>query len=913
MTKNRKRPTIAERIVQSRNTERSVKKNSKKKRFDKGGDRSGLYGFLLICLSVLSVLSLVSNLLDPADNILGNYLGRGLARLLTGFAGNVPSLLFPVIFFLFGWNLALKKEAGHSYRQLFFAGLGFVELCVFLSIRNLGEGRSWEQFHTSGGLLGNFIVQNIMSLAFGTHKIGAALVMLLFMSATLIWGFRIDVQQLFLRIRAIAEYVFGGLFSGVRQIQLAYGAGNGDANATEKGRTVGARRRKNAADPSGNATAFTSDGMDRLPASATAEKTTNETEAEEFDLDNIEDNENLSINQSLKMRQDKRQRDFMKEFSDPVIREIAPEENARQKAEKTVASEDDVLDVVTEKAEERGSSKRRRQGRKSEMTETGADEASVAEGIDAEAEAIACSANASGEAGAEGEALPEPVEEVHYDEYVMPTLDLIQDRVAQKRVVSDEEIRANADRLIEKLKDYKIIGAISEVCPGPVVTRYELQLAPGTKVAKVESLSTDLAVAMAVSKIRISLVPGKSAIGIELPNPSRQTVYIKDIMTAPEFKAADDEIRLAVGKDIAGVPYTVNLTKMPHLLIAGTTGSGKSVCTNSFLASILATKRPDEVKLILIDPKVVEMTIYNGIPHLLSDVITTPKEAVSAMKWAVTEMNRRYNVVAAATCRNIAQFNEKVKDGSIQNTRIEDADKKRMPYIVIIIDELADLMLSVGKELEEEIVKVAQKSRAVGIHLILATQRPEAKVVTGLIKSNMPSRIALTVNSSMDSRIIMDDKGAEELLGMGDMLYKAVDMREPIRLHGCFIETFESEKLIEFARNQNVKKEKILSFEKEGKRCAAMLPEGSDPEIDELGEAGRVIVMRQIGSTSLIQRKMSVGYAKAGRLMDQLEDAGIVGPNIGSKACEVLITDVDSVDYYLAEYLKGTAINGAAS
>jgi DNA segregation ATPase FtsK/SpoIIIE-like protein len=390
-----------------------------------------------------------------------------------------------------------------------------------------------------------------------------------------------------------------------------------------------------------------------------------------------------------------------------------------------------------------------------------------------------------------------------------------------------------------------------------------------------------------------------------MPNPKRQTVYIKDVLTCREFHAEDDEIKLTLGKDIAGTPAVVDLAKMPHILIAGTTGSGKSVCTNSFIASILLTKGPDEVKLILIDPKVVEMSIYNGIPHLLSDVITTPKEAVNALKWAVAEMNKRYQLLAHSTCRNIAQFNEKVKDGSIMHARIEEKDKKRMPYVVIVIDELADLMCAVGKEIEEEIIRVAQKARAVGIHLVLATQRPEARVVTGLIKSNMPCRLALTVNSAMDSRIIIDDKGAEGLLGDGDMLYKSVDMRMARRIHGVFIETRESERLIEFARNQNVKRETIQCFEKEQKKTAASLPAGLNPEIDELREAARIIVMRRMGSTSLLQRRMSIGYAKAGRLMDQLEEAGIVGPNVGSKARDVLVESEDAVEAYLAEYMKG--------
>lgn len=398
-----------------------------------------------------------------------------------------------------------------------------------------------------------------------------------------------------------------------------------------------------------------------------------------------------------------------------------------------------------------------------------------------------------------------PKSEASFDGYVVPPLSILEDKALQGPGITDQEISVNARKLEDKLREFGVNGVISEVCSGPVITRYELKLEPGQKVAQVEGLARDLAVAMAVQKIRICLVEGKSSIGIEMPNPKRQVVYFKDCAQDREFKSAEDEIKVVLGKDPAGKTVIVDLAKMPHMLIAGTTGSGKSVVTNTFLASILLTKRPDEVRLILVDPKVVEMSLYNGIPHLLSDVITTPGEALEAFRWAVNEMNSRYQVLAKATCRNIAQFNAKVKDSSIANSGAAGKDGKRLPYIVIIVDEMADLMMAMGKELEDEIVRIAQKARAVGIHLILATQRPVAEIVTGLIKSNVPSQIALTVTRALDSRIIIDENGAESLLGRGDMLFKSVEMREARRVHGAFIDTHESNAIIKAVRNNFLK------------------------------------------------------------------------------------------------------------
>src|SRR3989339_235290 len=826
------------------NRSKTVRSRNKKKVKSSGsGDWRGFIGFVVLGLSLLAMVSLISNLFNPADNMLGRYFGTALSHLLISFAGKVPSLLLPAILFYIGWNYITKVEISKYFRQLFFASVIFIELCIFASIRNLGLGRSWEQFYNTGGVLGNFIVQNILTIAFGTQRIGAYLVMAIIMTGTCIWGFRIDVYALALRIKAMGEMIGSFTQAFFRQVQFGFAGSASTATAAPNRIRVKSginRPQKQLAAP--HKETEIDDAVEMKNASIPAEFTEEELE-------------NLPLKKALEARLEKRQRAFLEDYNGPSIKEMIEEEALNLEKE------------VEEKIAKRGR-KSKMAGKETENAPQTMDKAIT--GDDEVCMVEEESDNGDGQQGVFPKVVEiDPPEEdaTVYDPYVVPSMDLLAEHEQQERKISQEEIQANADRLIEKLKDFKIQGRIGEVCPGPVVTRYELELAPGTKVAKVESLSLDLAIAMAVEKIRISLVPGKAAIGIELPNVHREKVFIKNVLTSKEFAQTDSQIKLVVGKDIAGKPFVVDLVKMPHMLIAGTTGSGKSMCTNSFLASILLAKSPDEVKLILVDPKVVEMNLYNGIPHLLSNVITNPKEAVSALKWGVAEMERRYQMLAKAICRNIAQFNDKVKDGSIMTTSIDEADKKRMPYIVIIIDELADLMCNCGKELEEEIVRLAQKARAVGIHLILATQRPEAKVVTGLIKSNMPSRVALTVNSAMDSRIIIDERGAEELLMYGDMLYKSAEMPQVKRIHGTYIETMESEALVEFVKNQNVKRDKMLSFEQEHRKAQLTLgAAGYGGEMSELMEAAKIIVSRQIGSTSLLQRKMSIGYAKAGRL-----------------------------------------------
>ncbi len=493
-------------------------------------------------------------------------------------------------------------------------------------------------------------------------------------------------------------------------------------------------------------------------------------------------------------------------------------------------------------------------------------------------------------------------------EYVLPDLDLLDEPENEIPVESREEMFEQAQRIVESLRHFNIESEVKQITPGPIVTRYEITLAPGIKVGRILGLSNDLTMALrARGGIRIiAPIPGKAAIGIEVPNKLRSLVYFREIAESEAFQNADQPLVMAIGKNTSGDTVVADLAKMPHLLIAGSTGSGKSVCIHTILASILMKATPEEVRIILVDPKVVELNIYDSIPHLLASVITDPKRAAGSLKWAVREMGDRYHKLASLGVRDIYQYNEKVAEliDDYNNTiGTEDTEDKEgiekteipehLPLIVIIIDEFADLMLVASNEIEESIARLAQMARAVGMHLILATQRPSADIITGVIKANFPSRIAFKVMQASNSRIILDEGGADKLLGMGDMLFLQVGKPESIRLHGAYISNEESKRIIDFVSVQyKVKPEKIKEelLERESEETDNVLGLRDPNEKDPLFfEAARLVVMHSQGSVSLLQRRLKIGYARAARLIDQLELAGIVSPYDGSKAREVLV------------------------
>ena len=472
--------------------------------------------------------------------------------------------------------------------------------------------------------------------------------------------------------------------------------------------------------------------------------------------------------------------------------------------------------------------------------------------------------------------------------YRPPGTKLLDPVPADRGQVDRETLLENARVLQEAMANFDVMGKVVEVSPGPVVTRYEVEPAAGVKVGRISALADDLARVMSAEGIRIQApVPGKSVVGVEIANQGRETVYLREIVESRAFRRDDSELAMALGKTIAGETYVTDLAKMPHLLVAGATGSGKSVCINTLICSLLLRASPDEVRLLMVDPKVVELTIYNDIPHLLVPVITEPKKAAEALRWAVAEMEARYQLLARMAVRNLADYNAKVErilaGGAGAEGTAEGEEVRKLPYIVIVIDEFADLMLTAPADVEASLMGLAQKSRAVGIHIILATQRPSVNVITGVIKANFPSRIAFLVASKTDSRTILDMNGAERLLGRGDMLFLRSGQGEPIRIHGAFISGEETERLVEQIRNSGYQAEEVQVFSARGGA-------GEDAgDRDELfDEAVAIVLESKQASTSYLQRRMKVGYSRAARLMDELELAGIVGPAEGARPRRIL-------------------------
>lgn len=470
--------------------------------------------------------------------------------------------------------------------------------------------------------------------------------------------------------------------------------------------------------------------------------------------------------------------------------------------------------------------------------------------------------------------------------YRLPSPELLDPVAASQGEVDREALLSNARMLEEALHNFDVAGKVVEVNPGPVVTRYEVEPAAGVKVNRIVTLADDLARIMSATGIRIQApVPGKSVVGVELANKRRETVYLREILESKAFRGAESKLTMALGKTISGEPFATDLTRMPHLLVAGATGSGKSVCINGLICSLLFKASPDEVRLLMVDPKVVELTIYADIPHLLTPVITEPKRASEALKWAVAEMEARYQKLARLGVRNLADYNRKLERLRAEADPEGAPPESAMSYVVIVIDEFADLMLTAPADVETSLMSLAQKSRAVGIHIILATQRPSVNVITGVIKANFPSRIAFQVASKTDSRTILDMNGAERLLGRGDMLFLPGGQGEPIRVHGAYISGEETERLVESIKAMKYTAGQVAVFSDHGDITSSR--ESQDELFDQ---AVRLVVEHQQASTSFLQRRMKVGYSRAARLMDELQAAGIVGPADGAKPREILLS-----------------------
>ena len=481
--------------------------------------------------------------------------------------------------------------------------------------------------------------------------------------------------------------------------------------------------------------------------------------------------------------------------------------------------------------------------------------------------------------------LNESVEEVKKD-YLFPTMDLLNINSKLKLKNEDKkDLIESANKLEETLSNFGVEAKVVQVTKGPSVTRFELQPSPGVKVSKIVNLQDDIALGLAANGVRMEApIPGKAAIGIEVPNKKQSPVFLREVLDSKEFTNTSKNLAFALGKDITGKCIVGDLSKMPHMLIAGATGSGKSVCINSLIISLLYKYSPDDVKLLMVDPKVVELSVYNGIPHLLIPVVTDPKKAAGALNWAVNEMNKRYNLFSQMKVKNIESYNKLLDKGEIQ---------EKMPYIVVIVDELADLMMACPNDVEDYICRLAQMARAAGMHLIIATQRPSVDVITGVIKANIPSRVSFAVSSGTDSRTILDQVGAEKLLGRGDMLYYPIGENKPVRVQGAFISEEEVENVVEFIKDSeedvDYSEDIINHINSEATTEAAL-----SNECDELLEdAMKLVVEYQQASTSFIQRKLRVGFNRASRIMDELEEHGIISEKDGSRPRQVLVGKED--------------------
>ena len=483
----------------------------------------------------------------------------------------------------------------------------------------------------------------------------------------------------------------------------------------------------------------------------------------------------------------------------------------------------------------------------------------------------------------------------------LPPLSLLGMPTQPEDLITAADLTSEASLLVSKLADFGIDGRVTEIHPGPVVTTFEFEPAAGVKVNQIVSREDDLALTLRAQRIRIlAPIPGKGAVGVEIPNRMRRTVYLREVLSSKPYGDSPAVLKIPLGVDVVGQPFVYDLARMPHVLVAGATGSGKSVCLNAIITGLLFQHGPDTLRLVMIDPKMLELSAYNGIPHLVMPVVTEAKKASRALRWGVSEMEKRYKLMATCGARNIQAYNEKVAGGLVPTAPGAEAKPERLSYVVVVIDELADLMLTAPAEIEEPIARLAQMARAVGIHLVLATQRPSVDVITGVIKANFPSRIAFQVASKTDSRTVLDMNGAENLLGYGDMLFTPAGKPEPYRIHGCYVSEEESARVVDFWRAK-LRAVPLEAGQTPAPPPLATLPKMSDADEDDemadeaddelLRDAARLVVTHQQGSTSLLQRRLKVGYSRAGRLMDQLEHIGVVGPFQGSKARDVLVDE----------------------
>lgn len=830
----------------------------------------GIWGLIYLSLGLLVLISLVSyspeqlaSSIDAPAHILGPYLGTSLASGLFFLFGYVPAFVFPLAVCYIGW-VKLKNDP-LNVKLLLFVLILTLEVCFLLAIRYMPELARDSRFVMSfrapafTNFVGLTFVRMIVPI-FGGSTFGPYFLISLAIVITVLIGLRIKPQTAAAFIWKYVLIFFNWIKHVVFHVKEGIESSPPIRDYTEESpvpQIFGkekSEKKKGKPEPEPVVAS-----VETPPATAALESSVRQT------VQAAPQDQSANPEDDAKRRLDDELAAFRAKKSQPIqIATIETEE---------VEEEEPELDDAP-------------MPQFAEHEEKGADE-SV------------------------GKIPSETDDDFKVSEltvpskpYVVPSPNVLPDPPPLSGMIDKETIEYNSQTLEKTLMNFGVEGKVVFVSPGPVVTRYEIELAPGIKVSKVVNLHDDISMAVGGQRIRIEApIPGKSAVGIELPNPERQIVHFKHILTSDAFKKSKAKLPVIVGTNISGAAYVTDITKMPHVLIAGQTGSGKSVCINSVICSMLMTRKPEELRLIMIDPKKVELAFYERIPHLLSPVVTESKEAVKALQWGVREMERRYRVLAKVGARNIDSFNTRVEAGKL-NGILPEEDNKQLPFIVIIVDELADLMMTASKDVEGLIQRIAQLARAVGIHLIVATQRPSVDIITGPIKANLTSRIAFRTIQSTDSRTILGHVGAEKLLGMGDMLFLRNGAPEIERFHGAFISEEDVETIVSQIRDQQVDVEIIDSFHEvmggDDGDSGSMGGDEQDGDRDELfDEAARITVSTGQGSTSFLQRRMKIGYARAGRLMDELERAGIVGPQEGSKVREVLVRP-DTLEELLA-------------
>lgn len=875
--------------------------------------RDGL-GWGLVIFVLIAVLAMVSRTYGGGEaNWMGPYLGEALAVNLGLLLGRLPRILFLLALVLSALTLLLPSRRERFLFPMMGSWLLLFWLMLLFTLRIANvDALSRVHLESNGGMIGVFLYRNLMQPIFGASLVGPAIFCVLGILFTLIWGFRLRwhhvawLQVVWHKIRHQVKHepvpIQTSLAQHYPQAQTRRIEPETDEFATIRRGQVKPFQAEGLTQPLPESVEKVADSEPETQTStATSFSTATAQEFQSYDA--IAQLEAMLANaRHMDPRQVRRLRDEladlrrikdMNEWEDRRKEEVRIEGIVKRTRSNAVSSEEDptlLSEQPTIQMHERPTVSSNSQQETEVVYAPGATAQwhQVSEARQEEDESLLPPQPLATE---ETLAKPRDFVETVYDDYAVPEVGQVLPEVPEQDVdFSADELQEYSVLLEQQLGNFRIRGKVVGISTGPVITRFEVEPGPGVKVSRFQGLADDLALALKATSVRIlAPIPGKAVVGIEIPNRKAQIVYCREILESPRFQPNGRSLMIALGKDITGNAFVMDLARAPHLLIAGQTGSGKSVCINTLMASLLFSKTPDDLRMILVDPKVVELKSYEKIPHLLHPVVTDPATAVQALQWACWEMDRRYELLAQAKVRNIAGFNEKINSGDLQD-ELDAEDCKKMPYIVIIVDEFADVIMQAKKEFEDPVIRLAQKARAAGLHLVLATQRPSANVITGVIKANLPTRISFKVASHIDARTVMDKAGAEKLLGRGDMLFRAIDDPDPVRVHGAFLTDSDAEQMALACADQHVDYPQLTSF---------MVEEGNTGSQDPLDEvddplfwdAAELVVSTGSGSTSMLQRRMRVGYARAGRLMDLLFRAGIVGPERGSKPREALFSE----------------------